>query len=172
MKRTVSSGASWKVTMTMIVRTSCLQWRSLRLFDEGKKERLASGNGASFAPPETKCTLMPIRKILRCNNKAAECSSVFHVSSREAIVQRPCVEYDVGINLQVNLFNWVERALIESTVIRLNLEAAAAGVKLTSAERTTLSSERCSFSLEVRMELVTIEHCWSTFLETIQVENL
>ena len=126
---------------------------ALRQFDEGKKERLTSGNNASFAPPETICTLMPIRKTLRWNNDAAECSSVFHVRTREVIVQRLWVKYDVEINVQMKHINWVERALIESTVVRLNHKAAAAGVELVSAKRTTLSSERCPFSLEVRMEL-------------------
>ena len=39
-------------------------------------------------------------------------------------------------------------------MVRLNHEAAAAGgVELMSAEGTTLSSERCSFSLEVGIGL-------------------
>ena len=58
------------------------------------------------------------------------------------------------INVQTNHIDGLARGLIESAVVRLNHEAAAAGgVEQMSAEGTTLSSERCSFSLEVGIEL-------------------
>ena len=87
------------------------------------------------------------------NNKAAKCSSVFHVSSGEATAQRLWVEYQVRINVQTNHINWLERGLNESAMARLNKEATASDFEGLSAERTTLSSERYSFSMEVRMEL-------------------
>ena len=53
----------------------------------------------------------------------------------------------------MNHINWPESGSIESAVVRLNHNAAAADFDQMSAYRTTLSSERCSFTLEVRMEL-------------------
>ena len=97
--------------------------------------------------------MMQIQGILMLNKKAAECLSVFHVSSGEATAQRLWVEYDVEINVQTNHINWLERGLNESAVARLNKKATAADFEGLSSERTTLSSERCSVSLEVRMEL-------------------
>ena len=58
------------------------------------------------------------------------------------------------INVQTNHIDGLARGLIESALVRLNHEAAAAGgVELMSAEVTTLPCERCSFSLEVGIEL-------------------
>ena len=78
---------------------------------------------------------MPIQEILMPNSEAAERSSVFSVSSGEEIVQRIWVEYDVEINVQMKHMDWLERGLIESAVVRLNHEVAAADLKLTSAGR-------------------------------------
>ena len=86
-------------------------------------------------------------------HEGAERSSVLNVRSGEAIVQRVWIEYDVRINVQMNHINWPERDLIESVVVRLNNEAAVSDSELLSVERTTLFSERCSITLEVRMEL-------------------
>ena len=121
---------------------------ALRQLDEGKKERLASGDHTSLA---SRCQ----SKKVRCGttNEAAELSTVFNVSSGDAIVQRLWVEYDVEINVQMNRIAWLERGLIESAVVRLIHEATAADFELMSAEGgSTLSSERSSFKLEVQMD--------------------
>ena len=86
-------------------------------------------------------------------NEAAEPSLVFNVSPGEAIVQRVWVEYDVEMTVQMNHINRSERGLIERAVVRLNREAAAVDSEQMTAERTTLSSEGCSFILEVPTEL-------------------
>ena len=92
---------------------------------------------------------MPIQETLMWNNEAAERSSVFNMSSGEAIVQRLWVEYVVQINVQTNNINWAERGLIERPVVRPNHETAAADLEQMSVERPTLSFERCPFILEV-----------------------
>ena len=126
---------------------------ALRQFDESKKARLASGNPASLTAPEKGYELVPTPETLMWNNEAAERSSVFHVRSWEVVVQRLWVEYDVEINVQMDYVDCPERGLMESAIVRLNHEKAAADFEQMSAERTTLSSERCSFTLEARMEL-------------------
>ena len=93
--------------------------------------------------------MIPIQETLMRKNEAAEPSLVFNVSPGEAIVQRVWVKYDVEMTVQMNYINWSERGLIESAVVRLNREATAADIEQMSAERTTLSSEECSFILEV-----------------------
>ena len=55
--------------------------------------------------------------------------------------------------------------MIESAVVRLNHDAAAADFKQRSVERTTLSSDRSSITLEVRMELS------QKTVDTWEVEN-
>ena len=126
---------------------------ALRQFDESKKARLASGNPASLTAPEKGYELVPTPETLMWNNEAAERSSVFHVRSGEVVVQRLWVEYDVEINVQMDYVDCPERGLMESAIVRLNHEKATADFEQMSAERTTLSSERCSFTLEARMEL-------------------
>ena len=126
---------------------------ALRQFDESKKARLASGNPASLTAPEKGYELVPTPETLMWNNEAAERSSVFHVRSGEAVVQRLWVEYDVEINVQMDYVDCPERGLMESAIVRLSHEEAAADFEQMRVERTTLSSERCSFSLEARMEL-------------------
>ena len=108
---------------------------------------------AKMTPEMCSSIMMPIQETLMRKNEAAELSLVFNVSPGEAIVQRVWVEYDVEMTVQMNHINWPERGLIESAVIRLNREAAAADFEQMSAERTTLSREGCSFVLEVPMEL-------------------
>ena len=108
---------------------------------------------AKMTPERCSSTMMQIQETLMRKNEAAEPSLVFNVSSGEAIVQRVWVEYDVKMNVQMNHINWPERGLIESAVVRLNREAAAADFEQMSAARTTLSSEGCYFILEVPMEL-------------------
>ena len=126
---------------------------ALRQFDESKKARPASGNHASLTAPEQGYKLVPTPESLMWNNEAAERSPVFHVRSGEVVVQRLWVEYDVKINVQVDYVDCPEQGLMESAIVRLNHEKTAADFEQMSAERTTLSSERCSFSLEARMEL-------------------
>ena len=126
---------------------------ALRQFDESKKTRLASGNHASLAAPEKGYKLVPTQETLVWNNEVAERSSVFHVRSGEVVVQRLWVEYHVKINVQMDYVDCPEHGLMESAIVRLNLEEASADFEQMSAERTTLSSERCSFTLEARMEL-------------------
>ena len=108
---------------------------------------------AKMIPERCSSTMMPIQETLMRKNEAAEPSLVFNVSPGEAIVQRVWVEYDVEMTVKMNHINWSERGLIESAVVRLNHEAAAANFERMSAERTTLSSEGCSFILEVPTEL-------------------
>ena len=126
---------------------------ALRQFDESKKAILASGNHESLTAPEKGCKLVPTPETLMWNNEAAERSSVFHVRSGEVVVQRLWVESDVKINVQIDYVDCPERGLMESAIVRLNHEEAAADFEQMSAERTTLTSERCSFTLETRMEL-------------------
>ena len=126
---------------------------ALRQFDESKKVRPASGNHASLTAPEKGYKLVPTPESLMWNNEAAERSSVFHVKSGEVVVQRLWIEYDVKINAQMDYVDCPERGLMESAIVRLNHQKAAADFEQMSAERTTLSSERCSFTLEARMEL-------------------
>ena len=126
---------------------------ALRQFDESKKARLASGNHASLTAPEKGYKMVPTPETLMWNNEAAERSSVFHVRSGEVVVQRLWVEYDVKINVQMDYVDCPERGLMERAIVRLNHEEAAADFEQMSAERTTLSSERCSFTLEAPMEL-------------------
>ena len=57
------------------------------------------------------------------------------------------------MTVQMNHINWSERGLVECAVVRLNREAAAADIEQMSAERTTRSSEGCSFILGVPTEL-------------------
>ena len=57
------------------------------------------------------------------------------------------------MTVQMNHINWPERGLIESAIVRLNREAAAADFEQLSAERTTLSREGCFLILEVTTEL-------------------
>ena len=123
---------------------------ALRQFDESKKARLTSGNHASPAPPD-RLQRDAIQEALMWNTEAAERSPVCNVRCGEAVVQRAWVKYDVEMNVQRNHIIWPERGLVESAVVRLNREAAAADLEQMSVERTTLSSERCSFTLEVRM---------------------
>ena len=115
---------------------------ALRQFDESKKARLASGNPASLTAPEKGYELVPTPETLMWNNEAAERSSVFHVRSGEVVVQRLWVEYDVEINVQMDYVDCPERGSMESAIVRLNHEEAAADFEQMSAERTTLSSER------------------------------
>ena len=91
---------------------------------------------AKMTPERCSSNMMPIQETLMRKNEAAEPSLVFNVSPGDAIVQRVWVEYDVEMTVQMNHVNWSERGLIESAVIRLNREAAAADVELMSAERT------------------------------------
>ena len=126
---------------------------ALSQFDEGKRARLASGNHASLIAPEKGYKLVPTQETLMWNNEVAECSSVFHVRSGEVVVQRLWVEYHVKINVQMDYVDCPEHCLMESAIVRLNHEEASADFEQMSAERTTLSSERCSFTLEARMEL-------------------
>ena len=126
---------------------------ALRQFDKDKKARLASGNHASLAAPEKGYKSMPIQETLRRENEAAEPSLVFNVGPGEAIVQRVWVEYNVEMTVQMNHIIWPERGWIESAVVRMNREAAAADIEQMSAETTTISSEGCPFILEVPMEL-------------------
>ena len=126
---------------------------ALRQFDESKKAILASGNHESLTVPEKGYKLVPTPETLMWNNEAAERSSVFHVRSGEVVVQRLWVESDVKINVQMDYVDCPERGLMESAIVRLNHEEAAPDFEQMSAERTTLSSERCSFTLEARMEL-------------------
>ena len=123
---------------------------ALRQFDENMTSRQASTNHGSLAKPESR-KVMPIRETLMWDNEPAERSSVFEVISGEAIVQRVWVEYDVKINIQMHRIDCLERGLIKTALVRLNNEATASEGLI--AEITTLSSERCSFSLEVRMGL-------------------
>ena len=104
---------------------------------------------AKMTPERCSSVMMPIQEILMRKNEAAKPSSLFNVSPGEAIFQRVWVKYDVEMIVQMNHINWSERGLIESAVVRLNREAAAADFEQMSAERTTLSSEGCSFRLEV-----------------------
>ena len=106
-----------------------------------------------MTPERCSSNMMPIQETLMLKNEAAEPSLVFNVSPGDAIVQRVWVAYDVEMTVQMNHVNWSERGLIESAVIRLNREAAAADVELMSAERTTISIEGCSFILEGPTEL-------------------
>ena len=126
---------------------------ALRQFDESKKARLASGNHASPTAPEKGYKLVPTPETLMWDNEPAERSSVFEVRSGEAIVQRVWVKYDVETNVQMNHIIRPERGLIEIAVVRLINKAVTVDFEQMSAERTTLSSERCSFTLETRMEL-------------------
>ena len=126
---------------------------ALRQFDKSKKARLASGNHASLTAPEKGYQLVPNPETLMWDNEPAERSSVYEVRSGEAIVQRVWVKYDVETNVQMNHINRPERGLIEIAVVRLINKAVAVNFEQMSAERTTLSSERCSFTLEARMEL-------------------
>ena len=126
---------------------------ALRQFDESKKARLASGNHASLTAPETGYQLVPNPETLIWDNEPAERSPVYEVRSGEAIVQRVWVKYDVETNVQMNHINRPERGLIEIAVVRLINKAVAVDFEQMSAERSTLSSERCSFTLEARMEL-------------------
>ena len=126
---------------------------ALRQFDESKKARLASGNHASLTAPEKGYKLVPTPETLMWDNETAERSSVFDVRSGEAIVQRLWAEYDVKINVQMDYVDCPERGLMESAIVRLNHEEAAADFEQMSAERTTLSSERRFFTLEARIEL-------------------
>ena len=73
--------------------------------------------------------------------------------SGEVVVQRLRVEYDKKINVQMDYVDCRERGLMESANVRLNHEEAAADFERMSAERTTLSCKRCSFTLEAPMEL-------------------
>ena len=126
---------------------------ALRQFDKSKKAILASGNHESLAAPEKGYKLVPTPETLMWNNEAAERSSVFHVGYGEVVVQRLWVESDGTIDVQMDYVDCPERGLMESAIVRLNYEEAAADFEQISAERTTLSSERCSFTLEARMEL-------------------
>ena len=126
---------------------------ALRHFDENKKARLASGNHASLTAPEKGYKLVPTPETLIWKNEAAERLSVFHVRSGDVVVQRLWVEYDVKINVQMDYVDCPERGLMECAIVRLSHEEAAADFEQMRVERTTLSSERCSFSLEARMEL-------------------
>ena len=108
---------------------------------------------AKMTPEMCSSIMMPIQETLMWKNEAAEPSLVFTVSSGEAIVQRVWVEYDVEMNVRMNHINWPEQDLIESAVVRLNHEAAAADFERMSAERKTLSIEGRSFRLEKPMEL-------------------
>ena len=126
---------------------------ALRQFDESKKARLASGNHASLTAPEEGYKLVPTPETLMWDNEPAERSSVFEVRSGEAIVQCVWVKYDVETNVQMNHINRPERGLIEIAVVRLINKAVTVDFEQMSAERTTLSIERCSFTLETRMEL-------------------
>ena len=108
---------------------------------------------AKMTPERCSSIMMPIQETLMRKNEAAEPSLVFNVSPGEANVQRVWVEYDVEMTVQMSHINWPERGLIESAVVRLNREAAAANFEQMSAERTTFSSEGCTFILEVPMEL-------------------
>ena len=120
---------------------------ALRQFDKSRKAGLVSGNHASLTAPEKDYKLVPTPETLMWNNEVAERSSVFHVRSGEVVVQRLWVEYDVKINVQMDYVDRPERGLIESAVVRLNHEAAAADLEQISAERTTLSIERCASTL-------------------------
>ena len=126
---------------------------ALRQFDESKTARLASGNHASLTAPEKGYKLVATQETLMWNNEVAERSSVFHVRSGEVVVQRLWVEYHVKINVQMDYVDCPEHGLMENAIVRLNHEEASADFEQMSAERTTLSSERCSFALEARMEL-------------------
>ena len=126
---------------------------ALRQFDGSKRAELAIGNPVSLTTPERSYKLMLIPETLMWNNEAAEFSSVLNVRSGEAIVQRLWVEYEVEGVIQMDHIDWPERGSIESAIVRLSNEALATNSKGLSAERTTLFSERCSFSLEVRTEL-------------------
>ena len=126
---------------------------ALRQFDKSKKARLASGNHASLTAPEKGYQLVPTPETLMWDNEPAERSSVYEVRSGEANVQRVWVKYYVETNVQMNHINRPERGLIEIAVVRLINKAVAVDFEQMSAERTTLSSERCSFTLEARMEL-------------------
>ena len=126
---------------------------ALRQFDESKKARLASGNHASLTAPENGYKMVPTQETLMWKNEVAERSSVLHVRSGEVVVQRLWVEYHVKIKVQMYYVDCPEHGLMESAIVRLNHEEASADFEQMSAERTTLSSERCSFALEARMEL-------------------
>ena len=126
---------------------------ALRQFDESRKAILASGNHESLTAPEKGYKLVPTPETLMWNNEAAERSSVLHVRFGEVVVQRLWVESDGKINVQMDYNDCPERGLMESEIVRLNHEEAAADFEQMSAERTTLSSEGCSFTLEARMEL-------------------
>ena len=106
-----------------------------------------------MTPERCSSIMMPIQETLMRKNEAAEPSLVFNVSPGGAIVQHVWVEYDVEMTVQLNHINWPERGLIESAVVRLNREEAAADFEQMSAERTTLSSEGCSFIQKVPTEL-------------------
>ena len=109
---------------------------------------------AKMTPERCSSIMMPIQETLMWKNEAAEPSLVINVSSGEAIVQCVWVEHDVEMNVQMSHINWPERGLIEiAVVVRLNHETADADFERTSAERTTLSSDGCSFILEVPTEL-------------------
>ena len=108
---------------------------------------------AKMTPERCSSIMMPIPETLMQKNEADEPSLVFNVSPGEAIVQRVWIEYDVEMTVQMNHINWSERGLIESAVVRLNHDAAAASFERKSAERTMISSEGCSFILEVSTEL-------------------
>ena len=126
---------------------------ALRQRDECRKAGLAAGNHVNLAAHEKGYKLMSIQETLMWKNEAAEPSLVINVSSGETSVQRLWVEYDMEMNVQMNHINWPERGLIESAVVRLKHEAAYTDSERMSAERMTLSTGRCSFSLEARREL-------------------
>ena len=126
---------------------------ALRQFDESKKAELAIGNPVSLTTPERSYKLMLIPETLMWNNEAAEFSSVLNLRSGEAIVQRLWVKYEVERVIQMDHIDWPERGSIESAIVRLSNKATATNSKELRAEKTTLFSERCSFSLEVRTEL-------------------
>ena len=126
---------------------------ALRQFDESKKAELAIRNHVSLTTPERSYKLMLIPETLMWNNEAAQLSSVLNLRPGEAIVQRLWVVYEVERVVQMDHIGWPERGSIESAIVRLSIQATATNSKGLSAERRTLSSERCSFSLEVRMEL-------------------
>ena len=105
-----------------------------------------------MTPERCSSIMMPIQETLMRKNEAAEPSLVFTVSPGEVIVQRVWVECDVEVTVQMNHINWPERGLIESAVVRLNREAAAADFKQINIERTTRSSEGCSFIVGVPTE--------------------
>ena len=137
---------------------------AVRQFDENMRTRLARTNHGTLARPES-CKVTPVLETLMWKNESIKRSSVFEVRSGEVIVQRVWVEYDVEINVQMLHMECLERGLIKSAMVRLNNEARATDLDGLSTERMMLSSERCSFSLEVRMEL------WQRSEETCEVES-